>query len=356
MIKLDAIINDKKLLASIQKGVDKYNKSTAGRSKLNLKINEKGFRQPLGRITGDVDKFESALAASNARVIAFGASTAVIGGITKAFKELAKTTALVEKNFADINRILNISNRQFENFSTQLFDISKKTATSFEDASKGALEFARQGLGLNETLTRTADALTLVRLTGVNADKAVSALTATVNAFQQSSLTTTEALNKFVAVETKFAVSARDLMEGLGRVGSAAVDAKVNFNELNAMIAAVQQQTGRGGAVIGNALKTIFTRLQRTDTLTALESYGIAVRNIEGQTRPAMAILQDFAKTYDTLADSNKAYLREQVAGFSKRIFCRLSLKILIVTLRFITGRSTPRSKQPMKQIRLMRN
>jgi len=315
MIKLDAIINDKKLLTSIQKGVDTFNKSTSGRSKLNLKINEKGFRQPLGRITGDLDKFESALAASNARVIAFGASTAVIGGMTKAFKELALTTINVQKSFADINRILNVSNREFDQFSTQLFNIGKRTATTFEDSSKAALEFARQGLSLNETLKRTADALTLVRLTGVNADKAVSSLTAAVNAFQHTSISTTEVLNKFVAVETKFAVSARDLMEGLGRVGSAAVDAKVNFNELNAMVAAVQQQTGRGGAVIGNALKTIFTRLQRRDTLTALESYGIAVRNIEGQTRPAMAILQDFAKTYDTLADSNKAYLREQVAG-----------------------------------------
>ena len=315
MIKLDAVINDKKLLASIQKGVSQFNRSTSGRSKLNLKINEKGFRQPLGRITGDLDKFESALAASNARVIAFGASTAVIGGITKAFKELATTTIRVQKAFIDINRILSVSNAQFDKFSTELFNIGKRTATTFEDSSKAALEFARQGLGLNETLKRTADALTLVRLTGVNADKAVSSLTAAVNAFQHTSISTTEVLNKFVAVETKFAVSAKDLMEGLGRVGSAAVDAKVSFNELNAMIAAVQQQTGRGGAVIGNAMKTIFTRLQRSETLEALEAYGVAVRDVEGSTRPAMDILKDFAKTYKTLSDANRAYLREQVAG-----------------------------------------
>jgi TP901 family phage tail tape measure protein len=315
MIKLDAIINDKKLLDSIQKGVNQFNRSKAGKTKLNLKINEKGFRQPLGRITGDLDKFESALAASNARVIAFGASTAVIGGITKAFKALAVTTTTVQKHFADINRILNVSSGQFEKFSNELFNIGKKTATSFEDSSKAALEFARQGLGLNETLKRTADALTLVRLTGVSADKAVSALTATVNAFKTQSISTSDALNKFVAVETKFAVSARDLMDALGRVGSAAIDAKVDFNELNAMVAAVQQQTGRGGAVIGNALKTIFTRIQRKDTLKALEDYGIAVRDVEGATLPAMNILKQFAGTYKTLTDSNKAYLREQVAG-----------------------------------------
>jgi TP901 family phage tail tape measure protein len=315
MIKLDAIINDKRLLASIQKGVDTFNRSKAGKSKLDLKINEKGFRQPLGRITGDLDKFESALAASNARVIAFGASTAVIGGISKAFKELAATTINVQKQFADINRILGISNKEFSRFADELFGIGKKTATAFEDVAKAALEFGRQGLKTEEVLKRTADALTLVRLTGVNAEKAVTSLTATVNAFQKSALTTTSAVNKFVAVETKFAVSARDLMEALGRVGSSAVDAKVGFDELNATVAAVQQQTGRGGAVIGNAMKTIFTRLQRQDTLKALESYNIAVRDIEGNTLPAMRILKSFAGTYQTLEDSSKAYLREQVAG-----------------------------------------
>jgi len=112
MIKLDAVINDKKLLASIQKGVDSFNRSRSGKAKLNLKIDERGFRQPLGRITGDLDKFEGALAASNARVIAFGASTAVIGGVSKAFKSLLVTTEKVGKQFADINRILGARYRQ----------------------------------------------------------------------------------------------------------------------------------------------------------------------------------------------------------------------------------------------------
>ena len=282
---------------------------------LNVKINEKGFRQPLGRITGDLKQFDSALAASNARVIAFGASTAVIGGISKAFKELAKTTVEVGKAFADINRILGMSSKGLEQFGNQLFQISKKNATAFQDTTKAALEFARQGLQTEETLKRTSDALTLVRLTGINADKAVSSLTATVNAFDNAMVTTTSSVNKFVAVETKFAVGARDLVEAIGRVGSSAKDAKVGFDELNAIVTSVQQTTGRGGAVIGNAMKTIFTRLQRQSTLDALESYNIAVRDIQGATLPAIQILDNFAQSYKGLSDSSQAYLREQVAG-----------------------------------------
>ncbi len=85
-LRLDAIIDSKTLEKSIDKGVQAWNRKRAGSSTLKLKIDEKGFRQPLGRITGDVNMFDDALAASNARVIAFGASTAVIGGISKAFK------------------------------------------------------------------------------------------------------------------------------------------------------------------------------------------------------------------------------------------------------------------------------
>jgi len=314
--KIDAAINEKAFIDSVNRGVQAYNRKFAGKSgTINLKINEKGFRQPLGRITGDLNMFDSALAASNARVIAFGASTAVIGGVSKAFRELAKTTVEVGKAFSDINRILQLSNKNFEEFGNQLFDISKKNATAFQDVAKGALEFARQGLKTEETLKRTADAMTLVRLTGINADKAVSSLTATVNAFDSAMVTTSSSLNKFVAVETKFAVGARDLVEAIGRVGSSARDAKVGFDELNAMVTSVQQTTGRGGAVIGNAMKTIFTRLQRQSTLEALESYNVAVKDVQGNTLPAIQILNNFAKSYAGLADSSQAYLREQVAG-----------------------------------------
>lgn len=278
----------------------------------NIDLKVSGSR-PLGKLSGDLNQFESSLRAANARVLAFGASTAIIAGLTKSFKDLASSTIQVQKSFIDINRILSVTDSTFSKFGADVFKIAKQTATSFDDVAKAALEFSRQGLSVEEVSRRTADALTLVRLTGIGAEKSVSLLTATVNAF--NNLDTTKAVSKFVAVETQFAVAASDLVEGLSRVGSAATDAKVSFDELNALVTAVQQTTGRGGAVIGNALKTIFTRLQRQSTLEQLERFNIGVRDIEGNILPAVRILQNFAKAYDGLADSTQAYLREQVAG-----------------------------------------
>ena len=104
-------------------------------------------------------------------------------------------------------------------------------------------------------------------------------------------------------------------LEGLSRTGQAAQEAGVNIDQLNALISAAQQRTARGGAVIGNALKTIFTRLQRSDTLDRLEEFNIAVRDVQGNTLPATTVLQNFAAAYNRLADAQRAQLSEQVAG-----------------------------------------
>ena len=314
-VQINVAANQAALTASIQAGVQAYNQKFAQNNQVNLSVNQRAFSQPLGRMTGDVKDFEAALAASNARVIAFGASTAVLGGVIRSFKELANVTIDVEKNLADINRVFGLTTGQLQKFSTDLFSVGKQTASSFDDASKAALEFSRQGLKAEEVLIRTKDALTLARVAGISTANSVDALTSTINGFSATGITTTQILNKLVAVEQDFAVGAGDLAEALSRTGQAAQEAGVSLDQLNALVTSAQQSTARGGAVIGNALKTIFTRLQRTDTLDQLEAFNIAVRDVQGNTLPAVTVLQNFAGAYKNLGDAQRAQLSEQVAG-----------------------------------------
>jgi TP901 family phage tail tape measure protein len=314
-VQINVAANQAALTASIQAGVQAYNQKFAQNNQVNLSVNQRAFSQPLGRMTGDVKDFEAALAASNARVIAFGASTAVLGGVIRSFKELANVTIDVEKNLADINRVFGLTTGQLQKFSTDLFSVGKQTASTFDDASKAALEFSRQGLKAEEVLIRTKDALTLARVAGISTANSVDALTSTINGFAATGVTTTQILNKLVAVEQDFAVGAGDLAEALSRTGQAAQEAGVSLDQLNALVTAAQQSTARGGAVIGNALKTIFTRLQRTETLDQLEAFNVAVRDVQGNTLPAVTILQNFAGAYKGLADAQRAQLSEQVAG-----------------------------------------
>jgi len=274
-------------------------------------INTKKSSQALGRITGQVSEFNKSLEASNARVVAFGASAGAIFAVEKAFSSLISSTVEVQKKLTDVNILLGLSSSGLQKFGASLFDIAKNTAQSFSTVADAATELSRQGLGVEETLKRTNAALVLTRLSGLDAKSSVDALTATLNSFAGSALDAVEVVNKLANVDAAFAVSSADLANAISRVGSTAVDAGVSLDELIALVTSAQQTTARGGAVIGNSFKTIFTRLQRGKVQDLLGSLG--VDTTEGQS--AISLLQQLAATYDTLGATQKSYVAEQVGG-----------------------------------------
>jgi TP901 family phage tail tape measure protein len=304
-ITLDIAGNTRQLDRDIQKTVNKV-------YTINLKT--KGD-QPLGRITGQINEFNKSLDASNARVIAFGASAGIIFGVERAFVALVKSTIEVQKSLQDINVILNASQAQLQKFGAELFSIARNTGQSFQEVAAAATEFSRQGLGVEETLKRTNEALILSRLSGLDAAKSVEALTAAVNSFASQSVTATEIVNKFATVDAAFAVSSADLADAISRVGSSAAQSGVTLNELIAIVTSAQQTTARGGAVIGNSFKTIFTRLQREKVVDLLGSLGISGTDASGQVKSTIQLLTELGQVYDSLGSQQQAYVAEQVGG-----------------------------------------
>jgi TP901 family phage tail tape measure protein len=275
--------------------------------------------RPLGKITGQADEFSRSMAASNARVIAFGASVAIIGGVTKAFKDLLETTIRVEKTFADINVVLGANRKELKQFGDGIFKVAKQTAQSFDIVAEGALEFARQGLGMEESLKRIKDALILTRLTGLDVTESVMGLTAAVNAFRDTGITTTQVINKLAEVDVKFAVGSEDLIKSIERAGSIAQDTGVTFEELTAMTTALQQTTARGGAVIGNSLKSIFSRIRRNETLEALRRINIEITDLDGNLLSSTKLLKNLADRLKDdvkpLSDLGKQQIFQKVGG-----------------------------------------
>ena len=281
----------------------------------SIKKSLSGYSRPLGKISGELGEFEKSLAASNARVLAFGASASAIFAVQRAISETVKATINLEKQLAEINVILGTSNKQLLKFGNELFNIARNTGQSFNTVAEGAKELARQGLGLAESLKRTNDALILSRLTGLSAADSVNTLTAALNGFTKAALDSTAVTNKIIAVDQAFAVSGADLAEALKRVGSTAATAGVSLDELLGIVTAAQQITARGGAVIGNSFKTIFTRLQRPRTIEALEQLGVATKDASGTLLPVIQILNNLAKQFDGLSQSQQSQIAQLVGG-----------------------------------------
>ncbi len=92
---------------------------------------------------------------------------------------------------------------------------------------------------------------------------------------------------------------------------------------------AAQQVSQRGGSVIAGALNTIFTRINRKDTLDALDSLGIAITDVSGRALPTITVLQNFALAYDKMTGSIKNQAAELVGGVRQLNTLKATLKDL---------------------------
>ncbi|MGA0317629.1 MAG: phage tail tape measure protein [Flavobacteriaceae bacterium] len=306
----------------VQTGLEQSIQQAAAKAGKNLRINMgpgaksiESLSKPLGRLTGKADEFTKSMEAANARVLAFGASVGVIAAVSRGLQELVKTTIEVEKSLANINSILRQTESQLDSFKNQIFDIARNTGQTFDTVAEAALELSRQGLKAEEVTKRLNDALVLSRLSGLSAADSVAGLTAAVNSFSSAGLTTTEVLNKISAAAASAAVSDRDLIEGLKRSGAVAVASGVQFDELIGIISALQERTARGGAVIGNSLKTIFTRIQDIEKLKALQNLGVQVTDLEGKVLSSNKVIENLAPTFAKLDQAAKVNLADNLVG-----------------------------------------
>lgn len=269
----------------------------------------------LGKITGQVSEFQKSLAASNARVLAFSASAGQLYTYVRVFDNILKSTIEVQKSLTNLNVIFGLSRRQLDSFTTSLFKVASETGQSFKVASDAALEFSRQGLGVEETLRRTKDALTLTRLSGLEVAESIRTLTTVINGFNQAGLDSTTIINKLTSVDTAFSISAADIAQALTRVGSIAKDTGVSFDKLLGLITSARVTTGREGSVIATSLGTIFQRIERPQVLQQLKELKVVTEDANGENLSADKILQNLAKTYGGLEQSQKSQIIQFAGG-----------------------------------------
>jgi TP901 family phage tail tape measure protein len=283
-------------------------------TQFNQKVS-KGLGQPLGRISGDAAEFQKSLSAAAARVSAFGAVTGVLIGVSRAITGAAQATVQINKDLVELNTFLGQSTAQVNKFGKEIFSVAKRTASDFKTVAEAAKEFARQGLSTQETLERTNSALILSRISGLGFAEAVTSITTAINTFNKSAIDSEQIVNKLIAVDTRFAVSSNQIAQALSRVGSSAQESGLSLDQLIATVTAVQQVTGRGGSVIGNSLKTIFTRIRRPEVIEQLQSIGVTVKDQNGALLDGITVLQNYANATKNLSQIEKSRTAELLGG-----------------------------------------
>lgn len=142
-------------------------------------------------------------------------------------------------------------------------------------------------------------------------------------------------------VDIESASSVSDLAEAMQRSANVASTAGVDFERLIGYIGTIREVTQRSASVVGESLKTIFSRMGSVkagtfldedleneyedvttfanDVEKVLSKVGIKVRDTNHDFRDTQDILDDIAERWETYTDLEKNAIATSVAGTRQR-------------------------------------
>ena len=263
---------DARSLAQTNKQLQNVGKSSRSAAKdintLNRSLQEATRRfSVITLATGTLLSFVTGLKNSTKAAIEFERELVKISQVTgKSVKELQGLT----KEVTRLSTVLGASSADLLNVSRTL----AQAGFSAEKTKKALDILAKTSLGatFDSIQDTTEGAIALLRQFGDEAKATGGDIK-----FLEKSL---DAIN---TVSKKFAVESGDLITVIRRVGGVFSSAGGSVNELIALFTSVRATTRESAETIATGLRTIFTRIQRVDTIKQLKSLNIELQNSQGQ-------------------------------------------------------------------------
>ena len=301
------IQGDAKSLSTVQnqlKNVDKSARSSAkGMNQLNKNIAEAARRFSVITIaTGSMIALSRAIKNSVGAAIEFERELVKISQVTgKSIGNLKGLSAEVTR----LSSTLGVSNQS-------LLETARILAQAGYSAikTKQALEvLANTTLApsFDNIIDTTEGAIAVVNQFGREAKQTGNDIQ-----FLEASL---DAINQ---VSKTFAVESKDLITAVRRTGGVFEAAGGKLNELIALFTAVRQTTRESAETIATGFRTIFTRLQRGETIEALEDLGIKLSDLDGKFIGPMKAIEALANGLAGLDPKDVRFneIVEQLGGF----------------------------------------
>lgn len=280
----------------------------------------------------------------------------VVGAVTKyfsAYRLVANGLQELKNGFNFVNQLddamtnisytMDVSTEQLKSFSSQAVQMAQDLHTSAKTVLEASTLYANANETIESIMTKTQTATMLANVTGMTGEKSAKTLQSIMNQFQLSQddllmiSDTIQSISQSMSYD--FASGIEQISAGISASGSVARDAGLSLAEYSAMVGTIVEQTNLGGSQVGNALKTIFTRITKASetagTLTesiseaeeSLRSVGVEVRSSSGEFRDVTDIIGDLRDKYDTLSEVDLSNLSYNLAGTRQTNILRSLLK-----------------------------
>lgn len=216
------------------------------------------------------------------------------------------------------------------------------TTTQVADAADAWL---RQGHSISDTNTLIKDSMMLSKVAGIDAADSTQYLTSAMKGYKVAAEDVAGIVDKLTAVDLVSATDAGGLAEAMSRVAVTADSAGISMDRLLGYLATTGEVTQRSMSSIGEAYKTIFTRMSdiksgklklidedgTTETLSDVElmlsNVGIDLRKTVTEYNNYQDVLDNLATKWDSLSQLQQNALSKAFAGTRQAEYFRVLME-----------------------------
>ena len=301
--------------AKAEKELDEYTRRSA-----------EGARQhtsSLGKLFGSFGQVISNVVKYNAAQI----------GLNQTIHKTVTVMKELDAELTNIRMVTGLSETGARDMLNTYSDMAQQLGSTTQQVAQGSIEWLRQGKTVEETSQLLTASTMLSKLGMMESSEATEKLTAALNGYKLSADDAIGVVDKLVNIDLIAATSSEELATSLQYVSSMAGAAGVSFDKMISLIAVGSETTRLSAESMGNAWKSVLSRMQQVkagvdvddmgeplnNVEKVLNRFNIELRDTQGNFRDMESVLDEVGKSWDIFNDVEQAQIATAIAGTYQR-------------------------------------
>ena len=275
----------------------------------------------LGKIIGKVAIWSVATGA------VFGTIRAIRNAIT-GFAEIEKGMIAVARVTENFGQGMTGIGSGAKVLTSDILDLSVQYGQNAKEAMNAAVIYGRLGMSQREIADAMQYTMATANISGYGMEESAKGIASMVQQFQMGAKDIPGLVDKLSYVDRLSAATMGDLMKAGSRAAGVWHEAGGSVEEFAALIGVVAQRTGRSGAEIGNAFKTMLNRLGMAETQKKLfDMAQVSIRDSKGNFKDPMQILRELRSKTESVTSGVAREIEGKTAGSRQVNFLINALK-----------------------------
>lgn len=273
------------------------------------------------------------------RVFNYGAAMKVVQSIPQAFKKIIAVSKELDAVMTDLRIVTGYNRQDAVGLMKTYNGLAKQLGATTQEVAKSADTWLRQGYSVADANKLITSTMYLAKLGQIESGQASQYLTSMLKGFKLEASEAMSVVDKLVALDKQYAVTAGGVAEALSRTAVSAQMAGVELDKIAAMVTVISDVSQKSADSVGESMKTLFARYgnvkagvfedltdssgETTENINDIEkvlnSVGIKVRSSSLEFREMDDVLDELADKWIGLTTVEKNAIATAMAGTRQR-------------------------------------